>query len=96
MENFVLSCMPVCCIHKYIMSYILHPREYTKRLEHTDTTEERKWSSWKTIHTLETAADRPKNRNLDLHAKCMANSCQGKDAGVLFQLNYLSIHWHWV
>ena len=40
------------------------------------------------------AADsyRPKkNNNMDLLAACMANSSQGKDAGVLFRLKY-SIH----
>ena len=31
---------------------------------------------------------RPKERNLELHATCLVNSYQGKDAGVLFRLNY--------
>ena len=31
---------------------------------------------------------RPKERNMDLHAPCLVNSCQGKDGGVLFILNY--------
>ena len=36
---------------------------------------------------------RPKERNKDLYAACLVNSWQGKDAGVLFRLNY-SIHQH--
>ena len=33
---------------------------------------------------------RPNERNWDLHAVYLLNSCQGKDAGVLFGLNYSS------
>ena len=40
---------------------------------------------------------RPKERNLDLHATCMVNRCQEKDAGIIFRLNYpihqYSTHW---
>ena len=31
-------------------------------------------------------------RKMDLHAASLANSCQGKDAGVLFRLNYSFIN----
>ena len=40
----------------------------------------------KRLHIL-----RPKERNLGLYATYLVNSCQGKEAGVLFILNY-SIH----
>ena len=47
----------------------------------------------RSIHE-ETAVDlKAKERNLDLHAPCLVNSCQGKDAVVLFRLNY-SNHQH--
>ena len=36
---------------------------------------------------------RPKERDLDLHVTCLVNSCQGKDARVLFKQNF-SIHQH--
>ena len=36
---------------------------------------------------------RTMERNLDLLTICLFNSCQGKDAGVIFRLNY-SIHQH--
>ena len=35
----------------------------------------------------------PEERNLDLHATCFVNSCEGKDVHVLFRLNN-SIHQH--
>ena len=55
---------------------------------------------WKTCHRSidlykETGADSKANeRSKNLHAACLANSCQGKDAeGLLFRLNY-TIHQH--
>ena len=62
----------------------------------------RKWSSWKTdqryaIRQWRTAADskakgKKQKKTKDLHAACLVNSCQGKDAGVLFSLNYQFIN----
>ena len=60
----------------------------------------RKWSSWITCHRFVNGKEngcrfqaQRKETNKDLHAACLVNSCQGKDAGVLFRLNY-SIHQH--
>ena len=39
---------------------------------------------------------RSKESNIGLHVACLVNSCQGKDAGVLFRLLNSSTHWHWM
>ena len=49
-----------------------------------------------------TAADskdkrkKKKKKNLDLHAACLFNSFQGKDAVIQTKLLNSSKHWHWM
>ena len=38
--------------------------------------------------------DGPRKKNMVLYVACLVNSCQEKDAGVLFRLNYSIHHQH--
>ena len=89
MENFDCRAWP------YIYVYIHNPERTQKML----------WTPCgrlgkPAIDTLESSMmkkmatdSKAKGKKWDLHMACLVNSCQGKNAGVLFRLNYL-IHQH--